>query len=113
VRITVRETGRVLAEVADPARSMWTRFKGLMLRGSLAEGQGLVIEPCSSIHMMFMRFAIDAVFYDREGRITKVAGNLRPWLGLAFGGRGSRGVVELPAGAARDVAKGQTLVFED
>jgi hypothetical protein len=112
MRISIAETGLVLADAADEARNPWTRFRGLMLRRSLAEGQGLVLEPGGSIHMMFMRFAIDAVFYDREGKVTKVARNLRPWIGLAFGGRGSRGVVELPAGAARDVVTGQTLVFE-
>ena len=32
--------------------------------------------------MMFMLFAIDAVFYDRGGRITKMARNVRPWIGL-------------------------------
>jgi uncharacterized membrane protein (UPF0127 family) len=62
--------------------------------------------------MMFMWFAIDAVFYDANGRVTKVARRVRPWMGLAFGGRGSRGVIELPVGAASGVEPGHTLRFE-
>lgn len=92
---------------------MWTRFRGLMLRKSLAEGEGLVIEPCSSIHMMFMRFPIDAVFFDRDRKVTKVARNVRPWIGLAGARRGTKGVIELPAGAAKDVQPGQQLEFID
>ena len=29
--------------------------------------------------MWFMRFAIDAAFLDREGRVLRVAEHLRPW----------------------------------
>lgn len=97
------------ARVADNA---WTRFRGLMLHGRLGEGEGLDIRPCGSIHMMFMRFSIDAVFYDRDGKVTKVARRVRPWIGLAFGGRGAKGVVELPVGAAAGVEVGHRLEFE-
>jgi len=109
--VRISAEGVELADAATEATSPWGRFRGLMLRSSLAPGEGLVIRPCGSIHMMFMRFPIDAVFFDRDGRVTKVAHNVRPWIGLAFGGRGAKGVVELPAGAARSVAQGQRLDF--
>jgi uncharacterized membrane protein (UPF0127 family) len=83
-----------------------------MFRKALAPGEGLVIHPCGSIHMMFMRFPIDAVFYDDHGSVTKVARSLRRWTGLAFGGRGAKGVIELPAGAAQGIAPGNRLEFE-
>lgn len=47
--------------------------------------------------MFFMRFAIDAVFVDRKGKVTRAVSNLRPWR-IAFGGRGARAVLELRAG---------------
>lgn len=93
------------------ATSLWTRFAGLMLRSPLLPGQGLIIRPCSSIHMMFMRFAIDAVFFDRDLVVTKVGRGVRPWIGLAFGGRGAKGVIELPRGAAADTQPGDRLQF--
>lgn len=82
-----------------------------MLRKSLDAGEALVIEPCGSIHMMFMRFPIDAVFYDREGTVTRVAHRVRPWIGIALGGRGARGVIELPAGSAGGVERGHQVAF--
>ncbi len=113
VGLRVRETGAVLATDLELARGVWSRTRGLMLRRTLESGKALDIRPCSSIHMMFMRFPIDAVFYDRDGTVTRVARNVRPWVGIAFGGRGARGVVELPVGAATAVAPGETLVFDD
>jgi hypothetical protein len=82
-----------------------------MLRGPLDEGGGMVLEPCSSIQMTFMRFPIDAVFFDREHRVTRVARSVRPWIGFAAGGRGAHGVVELPAGAAEGIESGHNLEF--
>jgi len=84
-----------------------------MLAPPLGPGTGLDINPCNSIHMMFMRGRIDAVFYDREFRVTKVARRLPTWYGLAFGGRRAAGVLELPAGAAAGVNAGDQLQFLD
>jgi uncharacterized membrane protein (UPF0127 family) len=80
-----------------------------MLRRALPPDAGLLIEPCRSIHMMFMRFSIDAVFIDSERRVTSVASNVHPWTGFAMGASGTRSVVELPAGAARDIHAGDRL----
>lgn len=111
MRIVNRSTGEALAVDAAEAHSLWARFRGLMLRRRLQPGQALIIQPCSSIHMMFMRFAIDAVFFDRDGRVTRVARHVRPWLGFAFGGRGAHGVIELPVGAAARIERGHLLEF--
>lgn len=105
--------GATLAGAAGEAKSVWARFRGLMLRRRLGPGEGLVIAPCGSIHMMFMLFSIDAVFFDRDGRVTKVARNVRPWIGLAFGGKGAHGVVELPRGAASMTLTGNQLEFSE
>jgi uncharacterized membrane protein (UPF0127 family) len=105
--------GAAIATSVTVADNPWTRFRGLMLRRRLAEGEGLIIRPCGSIHMMFMRFAIDVVFFDADQRVTKVARDVKPWRGLAFGGRGAKGVIELPAGAAAAIAPGHTLRFSE
>lgn len=77
---------------------MWSRFWGLMGRRSLPEGEGLLIDPCSSIHTVFMRFSIDVVFLDADNRITKIAQALKPFR-VALG-KGGRRVLEMQAGTA-------------
>ncbi len=112
MQVLVAGSDVVVASQLSEARSAVARTRGLMFRRTLPEGAALNIRPCGSIHMMFMRFPIDAVFYDRENRVTKVARRLRPWVGLAFGGRGAAGVIELTAGAAGAVQPGDVLVFQ-
>jgi uncharacterized membrane protein (UPF0127 family) len=79
----------------------------------LAPDEGLLITKTSAITMCFMRFAIDAVFIDRERRVVKVAANLPPWR-LAASARGARDVLELPAGTAARTGTqaGDELAFE-
>jgi uncharacterized protein len=57
-----------------------------------------------------MRFAIDAVFLDRELRVVKITDDLRPW--RAAGSRGAKAVLEIRAGEAarRGLRVGQRLV---
>lgn len=71
----------------------------------------LWIEPCNSIHMFFMRFPIDAVFLDRQGRVKRVLRELKPWRvsPLVFG---ARTVVELPAGTVDADLVGESLRVE-
>ena len=49
--------------------------------------------------MFFMRYAIDAVFVAKDGRVTKIAANLKPWRIVPWA-RGARDCLELRAGAA-------------
>ena len=81
------------------ANNFLTRFRGLMLRKSLASGHGLLIAPCNSVHMMFMRFAIDVVYLSKSHRILKIVRNLRPWIGVSICS-GAYSVLELKSGEA-------------
>jgi len=49
--------------------------------------------------MLFMRFAIDAVFVDRDMKVVRVAPRLRPFVPISLA-IGADAVVELPAGTA-------------
>ena len=89
-----------MAQPLEVATNFIARGIGLMGRGGLPENGGLLIHDCNGIHMMFMRFPIDAVFLDRAGRVVKVFPRLRPWLGLVPFVFGADRVAELPAGAA-------------
>jgi uncharacterized membrane protein (UPF0127 family) len=96
--VTVRkEDGTVVCERCLVADSAWLRMKGLLGRAELPAGEGVLIRPTSSIHMLFMRFPIDAVFVDRELRVVKVVPELRPWRFAAA--RRAHAVFELAAGA--------------
>ena len=97
--------GTELADRLESADGLWSRFMGLMGRASLAAGGGLWLPGTNGIHMMFMRFPIDAVFLARpdEARgdarvVVSVHPGLRPWLGLVGLARGAHGVLELPKG---------------
>jgi len=66
------------------ADNFLTRLAGLTFQKRLPQGTGLLLAPCNSVHMCFMRFAIDVVYLDKEYRIIKVIENLKPWLGLSM-----------------------------
>lgn len=98
VRIVNERSGTVVCGRAMLATGARSRLRGLLGRAGLAAGEGLWLEPCSSIHMFFMRFAIDVAFVDRADVVRRVCPDVRPWR-VAFGGRGARAALELPVGA--------------
>ena len=104
------ENGRMVCERCLLAETALTRMKGLLGRRELPSGEGILLRPASSIHMAFMRFAIDAVFLDRDGRVLKIARELGPWKAAAA--KRAKAVVELPAGEAarRGIELGDRLV---
>lgn len=73
------------------------RMVGLLRTRADDLGDGLLIEHASSIHMFFMRYAIDAVFVGADGRVTKTVPELRPWR-VVWWARGARDCLELPVG---------------
>jgi uncharacterized protein len=89
------------------ASTPWSRFVGLMGRASLAPDEGILFTRTGSIHMFFMRFAIDAIFCDSELVVIDVVRDLRP--GKMAARKGAKVVIELAAGAASDLAAGDRL----
>ena len=83
-------------EIAD---GFFSRFLGLMGRKKLPQGQGLFLSPCNSIHMLFMRFSIDAVYVDENFVVKKIVRDLKPWLGISIC-FGAESCIELAAGGA-------------
>jgi uncharacterized membrane protein (UPF0127 family) len=98
-RLVDPASGRVLANSLSVPRTFIGRGIGLMFRRELPEGHGMLIDPCNGIHMLFMRFPIDAVFMDRRDRVVKVYRRLRPWIGVVWMVWGAHKVVELRAGS--------------
>ena len=110
--------GTALASRVETANGLWAKFMGLMGRPTLRAEHALWLPDSTGIHMMFMRFPIDAVFLgrlDRDGTrpVLAVHRDLRPWTGLVPFVRGAKGVLELPVGTvdASGTAKGDALTF--
>jgi uncharacterized protein len=114
-----RTRGSELAMRLETADGLWGKFKGLMGRPTLRRDNALWLPDSNGIHMMFMRFPIDAVFLGRlqaDGSrpVVSVHRELRPWVGLVPWVRGAKGVVELPVGVidASGTEKGDLVAFE-
>lgn len=113
MRIENGTRGTVVCDRGRRANTFLSRAVGLLGRRGLEPGEGLLIEPCSSIHMFFMRFPIDVAYVDREGIVVKTVRGLRPWRISAA--RRARSTLELPAGTldASGTVAGDVLVFRD
>jgi uncharacterized membrane protein (UPF0127 family) len=102
-----KEDGTVVCERCSLAVRPLARMRGLLGRDGLDAAEGILLRPAGSIHMLFMRFAIDAIFCDRDLVVLDVVRGLKPWRVAAK--RGAKQVIELAEGAAVDVQVGNRL----
>lgn len=79
MNIINKTKGSVLADNAVIADDPFSRLRGLLGRRGLGKGEALVLRPSNSIHMFFMRFAIDALFVDKANIVVGACEDLRPW----------------------------------
>jgi uncharacterized membrane protein (UPF0127 family) len=114
VRIENLTRGSVVAERCRVARSLRDRVVGLLGSAEPIRGDGLLIERTQSIHMFFMRYAIDVAFVDRAGQVTRCVAGLRPWR-VVWWARGARDCIELGAGTLdrSGTGKGDQLSFAE
>lgn len=114
MKLVNRTLDRVICQRIGLARTLWSRTRGLLGRPPLARGEGLIIEPCQSVHMFFMRYAIDVVFLDQEYRVVALRPELRPWRVTRYF-RDAYAALELPAGAVRSAGLelGHQLAIQD
>ena len=97
MKIFNKSKNTVIAQDASVADTFWTRMKGLLGREEVFADEALVITNCRSIHMFFMRFAIDAIFVDDQDRVVGLVENIKPFRLSPIFFR-SRYVIELKAG---------------
>jgi len=112
VRVATLSTvdGKLVCSGCLIAQRPWQRMRGLLGRSRLEPGEGMLFRPAASIHMFFMRFAIDAIFCNADLDVIDVERNLQPW--HVAGRKGAKVVIELAAGAAEAVSPGDRLVLE-
>ena len=84
------------------ADSVFKRFKGLMGRKSLVDGESLLIKNCPSVHSFFMKIPIDVVSISSDWTVLGVE-VLRPWR-IAKHYKGTAHILEMAAGSARAAA---------
>jgi len=101
---------QVLASEIEIADSFLQQARGLMFRRSLGDDSALVFqfdsEAKRDVHMLFVPFAIDALWVvDNEVVATK---RLRPWIGA-----GADTLIEVPAGTADEVAVGDRVALSE
>ena len=112
VRILNQSQNTVLAEEALWAQSYWARLRGFLGRPEPTAGQGLILDPCNSVHMWGMRYALDILFANQDDQVVDFEQGLQPWK-LSRRVREATRVVELPVGTlqASHTAIGDQLSF--
>lgn len=111
-RVTVVDSGTLLADRVRSARTHWSRIRGLLGTRSLEPGAGLWIVPCRQVHMIGMQYPVDVAFLDDDLTVVSTVAELRPGrISPKVGDATS--VLELPAGrlAALGVASGARLAI--
>jgi len=109
VALMNERTGVAVADAVELADTRASRRRGLLGRDCLEPSAALILAPCVAVHTAFMRFAIDVVFVDRDGRALKIVSELAPWR-IAWSPL-AHAVVELAGGRlrSREVAVGDRL----
>ena len=119
LRASSPDRGVIVAERVEVAASLWARFLGLMGRRSLPDGDALWLPGSNGIHMLFMRFPIDALFLGRpepDGarRVLAARHDLPAWRGVVWYVHRANGTLELPTGTIErsGVAVGDRILLE-
>ncbi|MFA7612994.1 MAG: DUF192 domain-containing protein [Candidatus Caldatribacteriota bacterium] len=96
LRISVND--KCISEKILVADNMLSRIIGLMFRASPPqEAEGLLLDPCNSIHTCFMRYPLDVAFLNSQNKVIKIIRNLKPWRMTWIYFKASK-TLEMPAG---------------
>ena len=107
------DTRQLLAARVGVAATHASRAIGLLLRKELPQGEGLWIVPSRGVHTFGMRFAIDVIALDGQGRVVDLVAEMKPWR-VRLPRAGCVGVLELPVGsiALSGTRLGDAVAFE-
>jgi uncharacterized membrane protein (UPF0127 family) len=95
VRFRGLERVEVLGSTVPVASSLRSRLIGLALLRHERSGPGLLIPRCRSVHTFGMRFPLDVLFLDAEGRVLELRRSVPPCRVLRC--PGAMAVLELPS----------------
>jgi len=111
-------TQTVVLARAKWCQNFWCHFKGLMLRTSLPDDEGLLFVyrreniAETTIHMFFVFFSIAAVWLDNEGCVVD-AKLARPWRPFYAPAKPARYLIEARPSLLERVKVGDQLTFDE
>lgn len=109
MKVQISYANKLLSKDILVADTMMSRMVGLMFKKSLVGADGLLINPCNSIHTFFMRYSLDIVFLSKDDKIIKIIRNIKPWR-MTWIYFKARKTLELPAGKLPlDVKEGDRM----
>ncbi len=113
MKVQIIYKNKVLSTDILMAESLISRLIGLMFKQRLEGADGLLIDPCRSIHTFFMRYSLDIVFISKDNKIIKIIRDMKPWRVTWIYFRASK-TLELPAGNLPvDLKEGDSLEIRD
>ena len=113
MKVKIKHQDRYLSENILIADNPVSRVVGLMFRKAPPGADGLLLEPCNSIHTFFMRYSLDIVFLSSSNVVVKIIRNLKPWR-MTFIYFKARKTLELPAGKLPlDIKEGDVLEVQN
>ncbi|MBV9774768.1 MAG: DUF192 domain-containing protein [Gemmatimonadetes bacterium] len=100
VQVVNTTRGSTLGTRVGLADRWWLRLRGLLGRPALAPGEGMLLTPCSGVHMVGMTYPIDVAFLDRAGAVVALYHGLAPRARSGWH-PDARDALELPEGTLR------------
>ncbi len=95
--------------------TFFTRMKGLMFSTPLSPKEGVLLsfptERVIDIHMLFVFFPLDVLWFSGSGKIVKIERHVRPFATYIKGTR-AQSVLEVPAGAAKNLKVGDLFIIK-
>ena len=98
LRVVNAERDRELGTRIGLADGWLVRLRGMLARPAPRPGEGLLLTPCSSVHMYGMRFPLDVAFLDGRGAVVAMYPSLAPGSRTRWH-RNAAHALELSAGA--------------
>jgi uncharacterized membrane protein (UPF0127 family) len=95
IRFRGLERTELLGNEVPVAASPLSRLLGLALLSREAAGTGLLIPRCRSVHTLGMRFRLDLLFLDADGRVIELRRAVPPRRFVRCAG--AVAVLELPS----------------
>jgi uncharacterized membrane protein (UPF0127 family) len=78
MKLVLASNNQILFSNLEIADNMISRAIGLLKYKTLPETEAILFRRCNSIHTYFMRFSIDVVMLDSNGKIVSIIENVKP-----------------------------------